>query len=289
MTTSRYMLARIALAFGITRRQRRMAEAAAESHLLREAEQILGERIWNKVEEIEELGIEYWNLRRLVAEREDFEQKHEGAEVLLVEAHEQRAVLLSAKSEEQDKLEEKRAELLTELESLAKERDIIVTKAREVRRIYDGMKTKLDVLKGEQRDDQETIDRTHLRMTELREQFEQLKIDRDQLATKIENLDHSLDVIEKELESERKKHREEASEAFQLIGEANRKMASFKVELGIIETQMQQLFSEIGRHISRNATNNPHCRSAAKGNQSMVEVMRALRRSINFNHRLAGV
>ena len=70
MTTSRYLIARIGLAFGIQRRQRRMAEAASETHLLREAEQILGERIWENVEAVEELGIEYWNLRRLYAERE---------------------------------------------------------------------------------------------------------------------------------------------------------------------------------------------------------------------------
>src|SRR5690606_27932565 len=94
MTQSRFYLARIAQAFGVQRRQRRMAEAAAEMHLLREAEQVLGLALWERVEAIEALGVEYWNLRKLHKEREDLRAQLEECEAILADAHHQRTTLL---------------------------------------------------------------------------------------------------------------------------------------------------------------------------------------------------
>lgn len=288
MTTSRYLLARIAQAFGISRRQRRMAEAAAETHLLREAEQILGQRIWENVEEVEELGIEYWNLRRLYTERERLQRELTESEGILANAHEQRAALLNEKSGEQEEMEQNRLDLLSELEELARDRDIIVNKAREVRRLYDGFKTKLEVLEEEKQEDAEVIRTARVRMNELRKDFESLKADRNRVAGEISARDAKLDEIEQMLETERTKHRGEASEAFQQIGDANRAISECKAELGLIDTRMQQLFGEIGRHISRNAASNTDCRKASRGSRQMVDVMSALRKSIALNHKLAG-
>ncbi|MEP4078631.1 hypothetical protein [Haloferula sp.] len=287
MTTTRYLIARVAQAFGISRRQRRMAEAASETHLLREAEQILGERIWEHVEDVEELGIEYWNLRRLHSECKRLRTELASSEDVLAAAHEQRASLLSEKSDEQDKLEDDRLQLLTSLEELARERDEVVTRAREVRRLYDGLKTKLEVLKEEEREDVVVIDKTRTRMVELRSKFDGLKSDRDRVAREISKRDDDLDNIDQKLESERKKHREEASVAFQQIGDANRAISEFKAELGLIDTRMQLLFGEIGRHISRNATANAECRTASRSDRPMVDVMAQLRKSIKLNHRLS--
>lgn len=290
MTPSRYLFARVALAFGISRRQRRMAEAASETHLLREAEQMLGEKVWMKVESVEELGVEYWNLRRLTTEREELEKKATEAEITLLEAHERRTELLNAKSERQEELEAERSEFLDRMNELAKERDQIVSRARDLRRLYDGLKTKLEVLKSEGKDDDETVKKSEARMKELRGEFEELKTKRGEVATRIAERNEKLDELDAKIDDERKIHRTDAAEAFQAIGDANRKISSFKAEIGLIETQMQQLYGEIGRHVSRNTRTNPICqKAAADGMQSLVEVMSALRKSINLNHRLTGM
>lgn len=287
MTTTRYIFARIVQAFGVNRRQRRMAEAASEMHLLREAEQVLGQSVWERVEEVEELGVEYWNLRKLIKEREEIRAKLAECEAILSEAHEQRSSLLGAKSESQQELEDHRSELLTELEKLAKERDQVIQQAREIRRIYDGLKMKLDVLQRE--GTSEAIEKTRGRMLDLKNRFTGLKEERDRVATKIAEGDAEVDKIDAALAEERQKHRAEASVAFQQIGQANRDISAHKAQLGLIDTQMRQLFSEIGRHVSRNAYVNEQCRSAAKGHIPMIDVMRALRRSVAMNHRLAGM
>jgi chromosome segregation ATPase len=287
MTTTRYILARIAQAFGVNRRQRRMSEAASEMHLLREAEQVLGQSVWERVEEVEELGVEYWNLRKLIKEREEIRAKLVDAEGILAEAHEQRSNLLSAKSPSQLELEEERATLLADLEKLAKQRDSVIQQAREIRRIYDGLKMKLEVLQREGTTD--AIEKTRVRMTELKARFTDLKNERDRVAASIAEGDEQVDRIDAELAEERQKHRAEASVAFQQIGQANRDISAHKAQLGLIDTQMRQLYSEIGRHVSRNAFINDQCRNAAKGHIPMIDVMRALRKSVAMNHRLAGM
>lgn len=287
MTPTRYILARFAQAFGVNRRQRRMAEAASEMHLLREAEQVLGQSVWERVEEVEELGVEYWNLRKLIKERDEIREKLDQCEAILADAHEQRSTLLGAKSDSQQDLESERATLLAELEKLSRERDTVIQQAREIRRIYDGLKMKLEVLQREGTGD--AVEKTKARMLELKTRFTELKHARDEVATAIAEGDAKVDALDTELTEEKQKHRAEASVAFQQIGQANRDISSHKAQLGLIDTQMRQLFSEIGRHVSRNAFVNEQCRSAAKGHIPMIDVMRALRRSVAMNHRLAGM
>jgi chromosome segregation ATPase len=287
MTTTRYIFARIAQAFGVNRRQRRMSEAASEMHLLREAEQVLGQSVWERVEEVEELGVEYWNLRKLIKEREEIRAKLTECEATLAEAHEQRSSLLNAKSDSQLELEEKRSGLLADLERLAKDRDSVIQQAREIRRVYDGLKMKAEVLQRE--GSSEAIDKTRSRMSELKTRFTDLKNDRDRIASSIAEGDSLVDIIDNQLAEERQKHRAEASVAFQQIGQANRDMSSLKAQQGLIDTQMRQLYSEIGRHVSRNAFANEQCKQAAKGHIPMIDVMRALRKSVAMNHRLAGM
>ena len=287
MTPTRYILARIGQAFGVNRRQRRMAEAASEMHLLREAEQVLGQAVWERVEEVEELGVEYWNLRKLMKERDEIRAMLEECEAILADAHDQRSTLLEAKSGSLKELEDRRATLLADLDKLSKERDAVIHEAREIRRIYDGLKMKLEVLQRE--GGSEALEKTRNRMVELKTRFTGLKQDRDRIAATIARGDAEVDVIDAQLADEKQKHRAEASVAFQQIGQANRDISSHKAKLGLIDTQMRQLYSEIGRHVSRNASVSEPCRRAAKGHLPLIDVMQALRKSVIMNHRLAGM
>ncbi|MBB5350071.1 chromosome segregation ATPase [Haloferula luteola] len=287
MTPGRYFLARLALSFGIARRQKRMADAATEAHLLREAEQFLGFHIWQQVEGVEELGIEYWNLRRLQKRREELRVALESSEDKLRGAHDERSSMLNEVSAKTESLVEERSQRVAELEALARKRDSIVVKAREVRRVYDGVKAKLEVLKQEDSGDQESIRVSRTRLTELREQFDAIKIERDQTAGEVERLSAEIQIIDDKLNAERKVHRDDSAGAFQTISDMNREISRSKAELGIIETEMHQLFGEIGRHISLNARTNEPCRRASKTYSALIGVMAALRRSILLNHRLA--
>lgn len=291
MTSSRYLVARVAQAFGYVRRAQRMADAASEMHLLREAEAQLGAAIWEKVENIESLSVEYWNLRKLVKERDDVRNRLAECQEKLNKAHQERAEILYNVPEINQELFEKRVALLTELEQLAHQRDQVVADAREVRRSYVGLKMKLEVLTNEA--DGATvnaveIEKVKARLVELREKFTTLKEERIRIGLLIDQGDLKVDEVDEKLKEEKRGRRLQASEAFRAIGEGNKEISILRAESGLIDTQMRQLFAEIGRYVSRNTRRDTACAAAATSHQGLVDVMRALRRSVALNHRLAG-
>lgn len=287
MTSSRYYIARFAQAFGYFRKNQRMADAAGEMHLLREAEAHLGSLVWAKVEAIEELSVEYWNLRKFVKERDIIQDKLVGCQTRLDQAHEERATVINNTPEVHQELFDERVTLLTELETLARSRDEIVTEAREVRRTYEGLKMKLEVLTKEAAE-AEVIERVQSRLAELKVRFSLLKMQRVDIGEEIDKGDAKVDVVDSQLSERKKDRRTHASEAFQVIGDGNKEMSMLRAESAVLNTQMRQLYAEIGRFVSRHAGQHSACTQAVAANQGLVDVMRALRRSIALNHRLAG-
>lgn len=294
MTRTRYYLARFGQAFGFHRRNLRMSEAASEMHLLREAEATLGASVWKNVEAIDALSVEYWNLRKLIKEREQIREKIQNCMTCLEQSHKERSELLSADPEGGQELVDERVVLLTSLEQHARDRDNLVAEAREVRRAHVGLKMKLEVLLQESSDSQGTTTKLHeaeevnQRLVELRERFADLKKQRLLIGEKIEKGDLEINRVDAQLQERRQARRVQASDSFQIIGEMNKQLSTYRAESALLDTRMRQLYAEIGRFISRNAIQNPDCAKASEAQRGLVEVMRALRRSIALNHRLAG-
>jgi chromosome segregation ATPase len=287
MTSTKYLVCLVAQAFGYRQKNTRMVEAAEEMHLLKEAESHLGKALWEKIEGIEALSIEYWNLRKLIKERERVAGELEIRQKKLAEAHEERASLLGISNEPYQELLEERQTILNSLEELAKQRDLIVAKAGDIRRAHDGIKTKEEVLTKEGISDEKDFTAITQKLAELKAQFAELKAERQKVAAKIAEGDIKIDTIDTEILKRKTERRAQASEAFQHISDANQDISSLRAELGVIDTQMRQLFTEIGKFISRNSTD-PECRKASKEMQWLVDVMSALRKSILFNHKLSG-
>ncbi len=287
MTSTKYLLCLVAQAFGYRRKNIRMSEAAEEMHLLKEAESHLGKAMWENVEGIEALSIEYWNLRKLIKERDRVTTELEIRQQQLAVAHQERAGLLGISDEPYEDLLNERLTILNSLEELARQRDLIVAKARDIRRTYDGIKTKEEVLAKEGVSDEKDFSAITHRLVSLKAQFAELKAERQKVAEKIAEGDAKVDTIDMEILRRKKERRAKASEAFQHIGDANQEISTLRAELGVLDTQMRQLYTEIGKFISRNSTN-AECRKASKEMQWLVDVMGALRKSILFNHKLSG-
>lgn len=290
MTPSRYIVARIGQAFGYFRKGQRMADAAAEMHLLREAEAHLGEEVWRNVESIETLSVEYWNLRKHDKEFTRLQEALTECQSRLDMAHQERATLLNEVPEGLQKFHDQRAEQLTELEQLAKQRDAVVEEARNVRRQFTGLKTKLEVLVKDDSDElahTELIEQSKNQLITLKRRFEELKEERGRISEMMSQGDGRMDEIESRLSQHRTERRSKAAEAFQLIGDGNKALSSLKAEISVLDTQMRQLYGEIGRYVSRHAHVDKTCLHACSSQRNLVDIMRALRKSIALNHKLA--
>lgn len=268
-----------------------MSDAAREMHLLREAEAYLGISIWENCKDIENLSVEYWNLRKLKKEHDELLEKIRSAETELEAAHEERAQALQITPESNQELLDQRAEKLKELEALAAKRDLIVAQGRDVRRVYVGLKTKLEVLNQESShpdEHQDEIQAVKLRLDELKNHFSDLKNQRIKVGQEIEQGDTELDAIDEQLKNIRQERRLKASDSFQVIGECNKQLSTLRSDAGAVEAQMRLLQAEIGRYVSRYYQSDPACAEASLSYRSLTDVMRALRRSIALNLRLSG-
>jgi chromosome segregation ATPase len=141
---------------------------------------------------------------------------------------------------------------------------------------------------GEQPPDEKEITAVKQRLQELKTRFAELKQERIDVGHQIEEGDRKVDEVDALLKEEKRQRRLLASEAFEAIGEGNKEISVLRAESGLLETRMRQLYAEIGRYVSRHSHQDPACVAAAASHRGLVDVMRALRRSVALNHRLAG-
>jgi len=288
MTPTSYYIALIAKSFGYERRHKRLADASSEMALLREAEYQLGNTLWEKIEPIQELSLEYWNLRKYITERDQqtelLVKLNEKVSVL----HDERAEILNENTPEQDALLAQRAELLQNLEKLAYEKDQVVRRAKEIRRIHEGLLTKIEVLERDGAPE-DAVKEVNEAIDSFKQEFRDLKQKRESIAEGLDAGDGKIDEIEKKMTSFKQEKRDRAALVFQQMGVVNRELSNVRSEIGNCETHIRHLQAEVGRYISRYNKRNPACGEIAKLERTMIEVMRMLRISIVMNHRLADV
>ncbi len=286
MTPSKYFLMCIASHFGYFRKSVRLGHATNEAHLLKEAETFLGEAIWRKTENIEALSMEYWNLRKFAKDHERASKEIEQLQGKFDETHQQRAEGWKTAKDSLQDLTDERKQILSQLDTLTRERDHIVAKAKDARRNYHGLKIKQDVLRKEG-DKLAEIEKTTSRLSEIRDDFDQLKQDREKTAQEIAEANARIQEIEV-LANEQKQHgKSKATENSQYIGDVNQQISARRAQLNALNPQMRQLYADIGRHVSLNTPNDPECKIAGNEHRGLIEVMAALRRSIQYNFMLA--
>ena len=288
MNSSRYMVARLLLSFGLHRKTKRLSEATDEMHLLRQAEEILGEDVWEQAEEIEEISVEYWTLRKLKMKKVKLLESAGEAGTILDTSHEERNAALNETNQACLVLEKKRDELIVHSEGLAAERDRVVANAQQVKRKFDASRTKIQVLNGEA-DTIEIIKGERKKLASYKVDFASLKVSRDEVGEKIQTLDEKINKIEAAISEDRKKLRVDASSAYQSIGKANRVMSKLTAEIGMIQLEMKELHGEVGRYVSNNAGIDPVCTTICRDHARLIAQMQSLRSSIALNHKLAAM
>jgi chromosome segregation ATPase len=286
MTFTSYYFALIAKSFGLERRNKRVLEASSEMSLLREAEYHLGLVLWEKIEPIEELSVEYWNLRKLMKGFTEMRKKMDELNEQLTELQLQRAEILNSENPEQLEVEMQRSQLMLYMEKLTNERDMVLRRAKELRRVHEGLLTKIEVIKRDKYPEEKIIE-VEQSIDDLKKEFRELKLRRQELAEALDQGDRDIDENEKKLAAFKQLKRDEAALIFQELGLINRELSQLRSEVGSVESEIRQLQSEVGRYISRYTKRNPACDKVAKPERAMVEVMRMLRISISMNRKLA--
>ena len=149
MTPTKYFFLCIASRFGYLRKSVRLADATNETHLLKEAETFLGAAIWRHTENVQILSMEYWNLRKFSNERETLSKEILHLQGKFNATYQEPNASQESVTESLQDLTNERNGALNHLDNLILERERIIANAHDVRRNYDGLIIKLDVLRKE--------------------------------------------------------------------------------------------------------------------------------------------
>ena len=285
MTRTRYGFAVFFQSFGIVRKTKRLTDIAFESHLMQDGEELLGAACWPHAEEIEELSMEYWTIRRLEREQAGITEKLTAAEATLSSAQERRVGLLDQSKETGNELFQSREKLFEKIQALNNTRDAIMLEAQVIKRKHSALKMKAKVLLEEGNESGDKIVECRKSLAELRAEFDTTKASLGELDREIEARDMDLAELQRQIDLKLQGTRDKAQESFSQISQANKDMTKYLAELGILQEEHSKLCRDIGRFLSIN-DKRPDCLNACKSHKGLLIQLRILRRSIQWNRSL---
>lgn len=285
MTRIRFGFAVIFQSFGLLRKTKRMTDAAFETHLMQDGEELLGKYCWKNIESIEDLSMEYWNIRRLEREQKEIHGKIEEAEKILQEAHERRAEAADRAKDIGQELYERREELFATLDKLKTERDAIKTEAQHVKRKYEAFRMKARVLQEEGQANTEQYRECREKLIKLKDTFNEFKEVLMNVENHIDAEQGDLNELQARIDLKLQGTKDETSESYSQISRANKDITKYQAELGLLQEEDSVLCREIGRYLNVNFKD-PACKKVYAKHSGLLEQLTLLRDSVAWNRKL---
>ena len=286
MTRSRYVIAILLQSFGVILKNKRLTDASYEIHLMQDGEEILGAYCWPNIEDIEELSMEYWNLRKLKQEETTISGKVSNSNKTLSNVQNERASLADLSKGSGQELSQKRERLFEKIEALNIKRDDLLAEAQQTKRKHSALKMQVQVLKEEDSGNQEKINDCRESLTDLRIQFTKSKEHLVEINDKVDSLKDKLSKLQEKIDDKLKGSKEETTESFTQISKANRDITKYQAELGVLREEQAKYFRGIGSFLRINSKRED-CKAACKNQRGLLEQTRLLSQSVDWNRHLA--
>lgn len=287
MTRTRYLIASLLRAFGVTRKNRRLTDAAYEMHLMQDGEEILGAFCWPQTEPIEDLETAYWNLRRLEKEKQEILSKVRAAEEILGGAHQQKFDAITSGREKESPFNDRIVTLNTKIKELTIDHDACMSRALAIKKRHEAFKMKLQVLQSEPGNHEPEIQECVKKLASLRQDFtdekQALASLRERIAATKEKLKNFRERASKSLQGSNAK----TSEAYARISEANKDISNHRAKLALIEDEQAVLYREVGHFLNLNARRRD-CQNACRQHRAILSQVQLLLASVRRNRALAG-
>ncbi|MGB2454911.1 MAG: hypothetical protein ACPIG7_09985 [Akkermansiaceae bacterium] len=262
-----------------------MTDAAFETHLMQDGEEILGAYCWEKIEHIEELSMQYWSLRKLKLAEKSILSQINDAEKILASAQKQRASEVDHSIELGETFLGEQATIFESIEELNKDRDLIIAEAAKTKKRHSALKMKVKVLQEEdEAHESSEIHEARNELAALRKFFATDKTRLDLIEVKLEQQYDQLNRIKGKIDLA-SGPLSGASEVFSTISQANRDITKHRADLGLVQEEQATLFHEVGRFLNINSMR-IDCREACQDHRGIQEQTRLLRQSIDLNQKL---
>lgn len=286
MTRTRYLIASLLRTFGVTRKNKRLTDAAYEMHLMQDGEEILGAFCWPQTEPIEDLETAYWNLRRLEKEKQEILSKVRKAEDILGGAHQQKFKAITSSREKESPFNDTILSLNTKIKEFTIDHDACASRALAIKKRHGALKMKLQVLQNERGKNEAEVQECLKTLASLRQAFmeekDALAAAKRRIVAAKEELDNFREGASKSLQESNA----ETSEAYSRISQANKDITHHRAKLALIEDEQAVLYREVGHFLNLNARRRD-CQNACRQHRAILSQIQLLQASIRRNRALA--
>lgn len=284
MTKSKYYTYLLLKSFGAKIAHRRLADATHEMHLLKDAQELLGFYNCDHIEEIDELKTEYWEIKNLRKQIEDLEEEEDDIQESLYNAIKKKDEIGEVHSDQQ-KLDNEINELVDQREGYLEKRTNIFNEGKRVRKVYDGLKAKMDYFMSDlDEDDPERVE-TAKRLEDCIAELTFLKGERDSIVSVIENIENQIQGKEEQLNDIKAEVEYESFNNYSDVGGKNKKLTEIRSKRAILQNNLDKNVRYVGRFLFANRKDK-EVNSCIKSHREIVQQADALRKSIILNHKL---
>lgn len=277
MTKNQYIIAKILSKIGIKRTQKRLLAAANELQLLKEAQDVLGRKVWSNLREHKKYQEIAETIDQLTIEKNELGDKAETLQVTI-----------NSLNKKQSHLTITTPGQATAVAEIKAQKANIKAEATAIKHKHDEAKRKVEAIKAAGDVDPFQLEQEEEKMAMLKATFVELKVRKAQADKQLLKLQKQINPIAKDAPEAINSTSSAKAEQFRRLGEKNKEMSTILSRSGIIDNKINALHGNVGKMISFQALDEPKFRKAIKENYGLCKVMRAIRRSVKYNHSLTG-
>lgn len=283
-----FFLGRFAWQLGLSMERARWNAVTRETQQLAETQDLLGKLAWPGTEGIERLSGEFWQIMDLHRQQEDLRAT---SEALVVENEAAQERLYQSEDhvdDTVDALRKKKTDLMDQAVAIMDQVEEIKSRDAETRRRFTSLKGKLEVLKKQEGDFTAEIERTRQSLAELKAGHSGDLEAIGTLEAQVHALEASVQEMDAKITAARDAHKAQTSGLVLEIGKRSKQIADISAKIGALESQKNEFSFQIGQYLSNQIENpEPEVRKVLSRFGPLVSRIRYLRRSIQYNQRLA--
>ncbi len=282
-----FLMHRLAWQLGLKSERNRWAAVTRETQMLAEAQSSLGRFSWPLMEKVDHTSGEFWvlldldNQQRSIRElTEKLNSENERDQEILYTI-EDRCEQDIAKIRTEKKTSVEEAQRLTQGMEALKDRD------SDTRRRFANLKTKLEVLKKQEGDYTDELEKTRLILQDLKTEHENNLEEISQIDTLVKVIEGTVGRLDEAVAARRRAQTDEATDLVSKIGRRSKQIAEGSAKVGLLENQKNELSFQIGQYLSDNIeTRDQNLRQVLKRFRPITNRIKYLKSSILYNQRL---
>lgn len=284
-----FLLRRLTWQFGMRGERDRWACVTRETQILSEAQDLLGRLAWRDVAKIDDVTGEYWQLMDLDKQQQKLRDESTAILARIDTLTEQLNGIEDKYEDKIDDLRDQKDAVLEEAAKVSAHMNEVQGEDMATRERFASLKNKLDVLKRQEGVDLSAeIEKTRLALVQLKAQHEELKKEIEAKEKEVASIEKSVQGVDGEIARQRQEMKDESADLVTEIGKLSKQIAELSAKIGSVENMKTDLSFKVGVYLCNNAEDDrPEIREVIGSYRQLVSKILYLRRSIQYNQRLA--